>query len=241
MRQFIFTISLLLSFILGNSQVAKQERMIWSAYQNQIKLNEKWYINSDFQFRTKEWLKTPMQMAIRAGVQKKLNTNLSFASGYAHFRFFTSNLKTRGEHRIWEEITNNQIFNKLKTNERIRIEQRFIEFTNVKNNKKENNFNWRFRFKLDLSYPITKIKSSQLNIIIGNEVMLNAGKIIEYNAFDQNRLYSGLLLELTEKIQLQLLYMKLIQSSNNSTFLNKTNVIRVNFNHTIEHANGNAK
>ena len=209
--------------------------MVWVGYFSMIKFNDKWSLNSDAQFRTRNEVKNYSQALLRTGLSYKLNEKVDVTLGLAHFRFFITNDKTRGEWRPWQEFKLNDKFGNCKLSHRFRVEQRFNE--TVKNSEATNDyqFNFRFRYRFDLRYPILKENNSGNNIyaLIGNEIMVNAGNNISYNYFDQDRLYVGVNYEINKKIALQLQYMHIWQQASNGLILNSNEVIRLNIYHTI--------
>lgn len=237
-QYFIIIFSLILindSVAQNTSPVVVKDNMFWLGYFSMIKFNERWSLNSDAQFRTRNEVKNYSQALLRTGLSYKLNEKVDFTLGLAHFRFFITNDKTRGEWRPWQELKLNDKFGNCKLTHRFRIEQRFNE--NVKNSEATNDyqFNFRFRYRFDLRYPILKENKSENYIyaLIGNEIMVNAGNNISYNYFDQDRLYIGVNYEINKKIALQLQYMHVWQQASNGLTLNSNEVIRFNIYHTI--------
>jgi hypothetical protein len=234
-------ISILLSVLFAtslaqnNSPIIVRDNMVWVGYFSMIKFNDKWSLNSDAQFRTRNEVKNYSQALLRTGLSYKLNEKVDVTLGLAHFRFFITNDKTRGEWRPWQEFKLNDKFGNCKLSHRFRVEQRFNE--TVKNSEATNDyqFNFRFRYRFDLRYPILKENKSGNNIyaLIGNEIMVNAGNNISYNYFDQDRLYVGVNYEINKKIALQLQYMHVWQQASNGLTLNSNEVIRFNIYHTI--------
>lgn len=237
MKKFILIIFLFPVFVLSQNTlpIVQKDNMLWIGYYSTINITSKWSVNSDFQFRAKNWYHDRSQALGRTGLSYKFNNKVSATLGFAHFRFFINNESTRGEWRPWQELLINDQLNNLKITHRFRLEQRFNE--KVKNNEplNEYQFNHRFRYRLDLRFPVAKNeeKRKTLYILIGNELMINAGKNITYNYFDQNRSYIGLNLELNKKLALQLQYTHIWQQlPSGNTFLS-TEVIRFNLYHTI--------
>lgn len=235
---FISIVSLILPdvmFAQTNAPLVLKDNMLWLGYYNSIVLNPRWSINSDIQFRTKEELKHYSQALIRTDVSYKSKNRLTISMGLAHFRYFVTDNKTRGEWRPWQELKLTDKIGNCKLTHRLRVEQRFNE--TVKNSEATNNyqFNFRFRYRLDLRYPLTKEKETGNNlfILVGNELMVNAGNIISYNYFDQDRLYAGINYEVNKKVSLQLQYMHIWQQSSNELTLNSNEVLRFNIYHTI--------
>ncbi|HRG01340.1 MAG TPA: DUF2490 domain-containing protein [Bacteroidia bacterium] len=217
------------------SPVIVKDNMLWLGYYNSIIINSKWSVNSDLQFRTKNEVKDYSQALVRADVSYKLKDRLTISVGFAHFRYFLTKEKTRGEWRPWQELKLIDKVGNCRVNHRFRIEQRFNE--TVKNSEATNDyqFNFRFRYRLDLRYPLLKEKESGNNLyaLVGNEIMINAGNNIIYNYFDQDRLYVGINYEINKKIALQLQYMHVWQQVSNGLTLNSTEVLRFNIYHTI--------
>lgn len=218
-----------------NTPSIVKDNMLWLGYYNSIILNSKWSINSDIQFRTKEELKHYSQALIRTDVSYKPTERITISLGLAHFRYFITDEKTRGEWRPWQELKLTDKIGNCKLTHRLRVEQRFNE--TVKNSEATNDyqFNFRFRYRLDLRYPLTKEKETGNNlfVLVGNEVMVNAGNTISYNYFDQDRLYAGFNYEINKKLSLQLQYMHIWQQTSNGLTLNSNEVLRFNIYHTI--------
>ncbi len=232
----IFLLSLFNNSVAQNtSPTIVRDNMLWLGYYNSIIINPKWSINSDLQFRTKSEVKDYSQALVRSDVSYKFEERLTISLGFAHFRYFLTKEKTRGEWRPWQELKLIDKVGNCKLTHRLRVEQRFNE--TVKNSEATNDyqFNFRFRYRLDLRYPILKEKEAGNNwfVLVGNEIMLNAGNSISYNYFDQDRLYAGINYEINKKISLQLQYMHIWQQAFNGLTLNSNEVLRFNIYHTI--------
>jgi len=232
----LFLLSLLNNSVAQNiAPVVVKDNMLWLGYYNSIILNTKWSINSDIQFRTRNELKDYSQALVRSDVSYKLKDRLTFSVGFAHFRYFLTNVKTRGELRPWQELKLIDKVGNCKLTHRLRVEQRFNETVENSEATKDHQFNFRFRYRLDLRYPILKEKETGNNLyaLVGNEIMVNVGNNISYNYFDQDRLYVGVNYEINKKIALQLQYMHIWQQASNGLTLNSNEVIRFNIYHTI--------
>ena len=100
-------------------------------------------------------------------------------------------------------------------------------------------FNLRFRYRLDFQRSLWRKDEKQLWVQFGNEVMINAGKSIQYNYFDQNRTYGGLMYDLNKSFSVQAQFMYIWQQLSNGVTLDKISVIRFNVYHRINFKNGN--
>jgi hypothetical protein len=236
----LFIIIILLShcsFIIANhvSPNIIRDNSLWIGYFSHVKLKEKWAINSDFQYRTRNGISQSSQLLFRSGLSYSFNNKLEVTLGGAHFRFFITDDITRGEWRPWQEVKISDQIGIIKISNRFRFEQRFNEI--VKDGSPSGNylFNWRFRHRIDLRVPLKKEKDNgnNLHALLGNELMINAGENIQINYFDQNRLYIGLNYEINKQMSVQLQYMHLWQLSSFAREMNFTNILRFNFYHTI--------
>jgi hypothetical protein len=234
----LYRIIMILTFALNgfsqNSSPAEtHDKMLWVGYYNSIILDPKWSVNSDIQFRTKNWIHDFSQALIRSDISYKISDNVSASIGVAHFRFFLDNETTRGEWRPWQEIKLSNKLGNLNLIQRVRLEQRFIEGITDNQPSGDYNFNVRFRYRFDLKFPLTKEKEEgkKIYLLLGNEVMINAadGK----TNFDQNRLFLALNYELNKKISLQAQYIHIWQNLSSSNTLLNLEVIRFNLYHTI--------
>lgn len=212
----------------------KNINQVWGGYYNSVILNDKWSINSDVQFRTKDWLDHNSQALIRTGLVRKINEKLNVTAGVAHFRFYISDVATRGEWRPWQEIGWTDKYKRLKIAQRIRVEERFNQIVKNEEPIDDYTYNWRFRYKLDLQFSMISKNNRALYFTLGNEILINAGKIIKYNYFDQDRLSVGLNIELNKSLALQPQFIYIWQQESNGITLDKISVIRLNLIHKIK-------
>ncbi len=223
-----------LNFAQINRPTVQKDNMLWFGYYNSFVLSSKWSLNSDLQLRTKDWYQDFSQALIRSGLSYNFTDKVTLTGGIAHFRYFITNTKTRSEHRPWQELAVHDRLGNFKISHRLRLEERFNQLVKANDPINYYVFNYRVRYKLDIKYPLTKHENGKnLILLFGDELMINAGKNITYNYFDQNRSYVGLNLELNKKITFQLQYMHIWQQlPSGSTFLS-TEVIRFNLFHTL--------
>lgn len=231
-----FLFFLVAASLFSQTTINKYENQQWFGYYNSIDINPKWSINSDIQGRTKNELKDWSQALIRTGLAYKWSQRISVTAGLAHFRYFLTNTITRGEWRPWEEIAIHDRIGKCKLTHRFRFEQRFNQKTAGREVLNDYTFNYRLRYRFDLLIPLIKVKEEgrNLSLIIGNELMINAGKQVAYNYFDQDRLYAGINYEVNRKLSLQLQYMHIWQQLSPGNVLDNIEVIRFNIYHTIK-------
>jgi hypothetical protein len=227
-------------FLLSQLGLAQQRydhlNQLWFGYYSNVKLSQRWAVNSDFQGRTTDWYNEWSQVLVRSGLAYKFNDKFALTVGFADFLYFEKgNKATRNEYRPWQELAVSDHYNAWKITHRFRYEQRF--FQHIVNDELSGGYtsNHRFRYKLDFQRTIWKKENSETSLALqfSNELMINAGKSIVYNYFDQNRTAASLLFTANKNFTLQLQYMNIIQQLSNGTTINQANVIRINIYHTI--------
>lgn len=206
---------------------------VWLGYFNSTTFGKKWNINTDIQYRTKDWLEKPSQFLVRSGLGYKLNDKVRITLGAAHFRFYLADVRTRGEWRPWQELLINDEVGKIKIAHRFRAEQRFHQKTINNRPIDEYSFNWRFRYRIEAVYSLIKKENKSIALVFGNEILINAGSNIRYNYFDQDRLYAGLNFEQNKRLTYQIEFMQMWQQQSNGITLDKVSIIRFNVFHKI--------
>lgn len=209
--------------------------MIWAGYYNTLELSSKWSIATDIQLRTNNWQENLSQGLIRTGLNYKSNDRFNASIGVAYFNYFITNTTWRNEYRPWQEIGFNDKIWKLKVSHRYRLEERINQKVNNSLPIEDYSFNYRFRYKVDVRLPFKKEteKGNNIYMIAGNELMVNFGKEVKLNFFDQNRSSIGLHFEINQKLALQLQYVRIWQQTTNGMSINNINVLRFNLYHKI--------
>jgi len=231
------------AFLLGlqlvQAQQAKYGRVnqLWGGYFSAIKVSERFSINSDFQGRTTDWHKQWSQVLGRTGLAYRVNDKFTFTLGFADFLFFQKGNKVlRNEYRPWQELLINDSYKRIKITHRFRAEQRYFQQAVNEELVDQFSFNHRFRYRFDLRYLLWKEMEGEraFHLQVGNEILVNAGKSIVFNYFDQNRTWVGIFYTLNKNFSFQFQYMNIFQQLANGNTLNRVSVLRVNIYHTVE-------
>jgi len=203
---------LLLGFIgvINNSVIGQSNNVgTWFVYFGNQKINDKWNIQSDFQYRDYRFLGQRNQFLARAGLGYNLKPqNHNLLLGYAYiatdaYDEFDNNTSTKIEHRIYQQYLYK---NKIGTNSlthRFRLEERFFP----------NEFGLRARYFISLQKPLGSKTIAKGNTYLSayNELFVD----INDPKFDRNRLYGGLGYGITESLRIESGYM--IQAQKNIT------------------------
>lgn len=170
----------------------------WLIYIGNKKVNTKWNIHHEIQYRNYNFISDLEQLLIRAGLGYDLtdNANVLLGYGFVHSENYTDNsdVKTKvDEHRIYQQFITKSKIGIVGLQHRYRFEQRFVS----------EDFKLRFRYFLGITVPLGTKETSRFYASAYNEIFLNN----EGNIFDRNRLYLGLGYKLNEKLKVESGYM----------------------------------
>lgn len=173
----------------------------WLIYIGNKKLNSKWNIHNEVQYRNYNAIGDLEQLLLRTGIGYNLtenNNNLLLGYGYILSENYIGQSDDKvsvNEHRIFQQFTTKQNIGKLSLSHRYRFEQRFVE----------SDFKMRFRYFLGLKIPLQYKEdgNNPLYVSLYNEIFLNTKSSI----FDRNRVFGGLGYKFSEALRFELGYM----------------------------------
>jgi hypothetical protein len=95
------------------------------------------------------------------------------------------------------------------------------------------NFNFRLRYYFSLATPLSQkaFAPKTVSLVFNDEAMLNFGKEILTNTFDQNRLFGGFNYHLSQSSSIQAGYMYIFQQLGTGAQYRNNHTIRINFLH----------
>ncbi|EPR74005.1 hypothetical protein ADIWIN_0965 [Winogradskyella psychrotolerans RS-3] len=179
----------------------------WLIYIGNKKLNTKWNIHNEVQYRSYNIIDDLEQLLIRTGVGYNLtenNNNILLGYGYILSQNYSDESDDKisiNEHRIFQQFTTKQTVGSLGLSHRYRFEERFIE----------DDFKMRFRYFLGINVPLTKKESNSYYLSVYNEIFLNT----ESSVFDRNRVYGGLGYKVNKSLRIEAGYMNQFFETNN--------------------------
>ena len=172
----------------------------WLIYIGNKKLNSKWNIHNEVQYRNYNAVGDLEQLLLRTGVGYNITEKNNILLGYGYilsenYVGITDDKVSVNEHRIFQQYTTKQSIGKVKLSHRYRFEQRFVE----------EYFKLRFRYFLSLNVPLKNNESgvSPFYLSAYNEIFLNSKSSI----FDRNRVYGGLGYNVNKNVRIELGYM----------------------------------
>ncbi|MBG6186190.1 DUF2490 domain-containing protein [Flavobacterium sp. CAN_S2] len=242
MKKFRIILFLMLS-VLCQAQTDEKnidhQSILWTRYYNQLLLNEKWSLHSEFDNRL--FLK-PVQenlYVVRIQGRYKINDHLETGSGFAYFSVDTQVSEINPdyntpEYRGQQDLTWKLNANKIMLMQRFQLEERFIRNADKESLASGATFSWRFRYRLQADYIFWKKEKQLLKAVVSDEIMFNFGKKIIKNTFDQNRIYAAIHYGLNSHLAFELGYLNSFQRRSNGIDYFNRDIIRFSIFHKIK-------
>ena len=197
------------------------------------------------QIRTKDNLVDSLVTVVfRPGITYYITDNTRATAGYAymnHFQADNAGNISQPEHRFWQQLQWSDLHSTFRLTQRIRLEERFRrKFITPEKLADDYFFNYRIRYSLGLQIPLTgtAYKKKSLSAFISDEVMINFGKSVVYNYFDQNRFLAGLNYYIDDNNTIFLGYMNQFQQQATGSDYLSMNVLRIVYTQNLDFRKG---
>ena len=231
---FIFLIKAMFSFA-QKKIISENQQLLWTRYHQTLRFSEKitWANEMD----NRVFLSNFHQNQFIAHTHVHYSfTNLletSVGGSYSHINFAnpaTENGFVSPELRLFQEIYLRQsLSDEWKIQHRFRSEQRFFRKNNGVELFDGYTYNGRARYQLAVAYVL----APKIELKFNDELMVNFGKNIVYNTFDQNRTYVGVAYKIRPELTAELGYLKIIsQRPTGNEYVDRDN-LRFTLFHTI--------
>jgi hypothetical protein len=185
----------------------------WLIYIGNKKIDEKWNIHNEVQYRNYNAAGDLEQLLLRTGLGYNVTKNSNILLGYGYilsenYIGDTDDKVTVNEHRIFQQFTTKQNIGKVGLSHRYRFEQRFVE----------DDFKLRLRYFLGVNIPLQYKEDGKnpLYLSMYNEIFLNT----KSSVFDRNRVYGGIGYKFSKNLKLELGYMNQFFESSGSDQIN---------------------
>ena len=197
----VIALIILLAFLTPNETKAQDSNLgNWLIYIGNKKINEKWNIHNEVQYRNYNAAGDLEQLLLRTGLGYNITEKSNILLGYGYILSESYNGDSDekvsvNEHRIFQQFTTKQSIGKVGLSHRYRFEQRFVE----------DDFKLRLRYFLGVNIPLQHKEEGKnpLYLSMYNEIFLNT----KSSVFDRNRVYGGLGYKFSKSLRLELGYM----------------------------------
>lgn len=164
-----------------------------------VRLNERWSIHAEYQWRRDGLIAGWQQSLARTGVNYKVNDRVLLRAGYAWietFAYGTLPINALGraftEHRGYQLVQLTERYGRLELQHRLMLEQRFVGRYSDANQRREDEYPLlhRARYMLRLQHPLRAAAKGTRSMYaaVYNELFIGFGTQVNANVFDQNRL-----------------------------------------------------
>jgi Protein of unknown function (DUF2490) len=209
----------------------------WYMYFGNHKINDRWGLHTEYQWRRHDWGQTWQQSLGRIGVDFQTKQGLTLTAGYGWIVSYPYGKQpiaySFNEHRIWQQLTLKQDVGRISFNHRYRTEQRFLEqktYDSTANNFLKTNYNFkqRARYRFMVTVPINHSKMQDKTVFFSayDEVFLGFGKGVAKNIMEQNRIYLGVGYRFNKNVNVQTGYM--------NQFIQKADGVHAENNHNFQ-------
>ena len=235
-----WTLLMSLTCSLLNAQTEKNidyQNILWTRYYNQLTLNDKWAVHTEFDNRL--FLNPTKENLFVFRVQGRYKVKeIELGGGFAYFSVYTQIPEvdpgfTVPEYRLQQDFTTKQNCGKIVVNHRFQAEERFIHNFDKTGLIDGTSFSLRFRYRIQESCDLWKNEKQYLKAILSDEIMINAGSKIVKNTFDQNRIYVALQLGISKTIATEIGYLNSFQQRISGVDYFNRNIIRISIYHKL--------
>lgn len=214
------------------------EEQTWFGYFNQTRFTNNSGMWVDLHLRlTGNFVDQPGISIARAGYTYYVNDHVKLTAAYAFAtRYSTTGGPNVPEHRPWQQIQWVEKKNWFTMMQWIRLEERFRQKVSAGELIDDYSFNYRIRYNMAFTIPLKgkQVVAKTPFLFANNEVMINFGKEIVNNYFDQNRAFVGFGYQFTSQLNAQLGYMYVFQQLPAGNEYLKINAIRLFVFHNLD-------
>ena len=236
-----YFICLFIILITGNNTIAQvpqkeinNQHQAWVSINSTVKLTNKWGFVADVHERRNNFFKDASFHFIRFGVNYWLMDNVTLTAGYAHLWLAptTNGWKTfSNDNRVYEQAQITSKLSAVRLLQRLRIEQRWQQ--KIANDKPtgNNKFTTRVRYLMSFTIPVST-NANLPSLVLSDEILVQFGKEVVYNTFDQNRVFVGIRQKVTKSLSFDLGYMFVNQQKASGYQYDHNNTFRCFFYYT---------
>lgn len=198
----------------------------WTSINSTFRASERWGAMADFHVRRNDFMQDPGFYFVRAGANCWIKNNMTAAVGYGHLWSAppSRDLKAwTNEDRIYQQFLFSAKRGSAAITHRFRNEQRWFHLVENDQRNGKTRFVNRFRYLISFNFKVFR-KPEAPALVLSDEIMLNFGKSVVYNTYDQNRLFAGFAKKISPSWSFDFGYMNVYQQrlSGFQYFMNHT-------------------
>lgn len=212
-------------------KVINHQQQTWLSLNNTIMLDKHWVALADFHVRRTDFVDSESFYLVRGALGYVTDSKQLLALGVGHFWFaptnpdfknYTNEDFTYQLYQFTSKIGNVSVLNGFRN------EQRWQQIMVNDSYTGDKRFTNRLRYLLSFNIPIFKNKKMP-TLAISNEILLQVGKDVVYNTFDQNRFFIGIKQAVTPKLSFDFGYMNVYQEKKSGYQYDMNHTLRLFF------------
>jgi hypothetical protein len=208
-----------------------EQMQTWVSINTVTKLSDHWGVVADAHIRENEFFDSNNFYFLRGGVAYFPNTSVSLVAGYAHMWLAPTKegwSTYADENRIYQQAQLITKVGKVSILQRLRNEQRWQEKMANDEPTGELKFTDRVRYLASFTIPVFSNKKLP-SLVVSDEILIQFGKEVVYNTFDQNRLFVGIRQNINPKLSYDFGYMNVYQQKSNGYQYDMNHTLRLFF------------
>ncbi len=225
-------------------RVRADQSHAWFMYFGDHPLKGPWSLHMEAQWRRAALGAKPQQLLLRTGLTRKWGTSLSTTLGYGFVETYPYGAfpvpATFPEHRLWQQVQWRQKQGRLEWTNRLRLEQRWSDLPRLVDDPDDPvAYSWaytnRARVLNRVAIPLRgkDVQAGRLYLAVYDELMVNFGRKVAANVFDQNRAYLALGYQIPKAGRLELGYMLQTVFRPNGFQVEQNHTLQVGFTHSL--------
>jgi hypothetical protein len=210
------------------SKEVNNQNQTWFSVNTTTRLNEKFGVIADLHVRRNNFLADPSFYFARVAVNYWLKENVTAATGYAQLWLAPANPAWRHfarENRIYQQLQITSKVGKIGLVNRLRNEQRWQQKIVNDTFTHKYKFTDRVRYLLSVTVPVFR-NPHYPSLVLSDELLIQFGKEIVYNTFEQNRAFIGIKQPIGHQLSFDLGYMLVYQQKASGYQYDKNNTLR---------------
>lgn len=214
-----------------NEKVIAHQQQTWISLNNLITFDNNWGFLADFHIRRNDFVDADSFYLIRGAAAYVTENKQLLALGYGHMWLAPSNPN-------WDTFSNeDMIYQLYQFNSKIgnasvlhsfRNEQRWQQIIVNDAWTGDKRFTNRTRYLISFDIPIFK-KKTLPRLAISDEILIQFGKEVVYNTFDQNRFFIGIRQSISPKLNFDFGYMNVYQQKRSGYQYDMNHTLRLFF------------
>ena len=239
-RNFAFILALAFFQTLAsaqNARISDRNSIGWYNYSGLFKLNDKFGIHTEYQWRREKIISNWQQSVAKVGLNYQLHPNVQLRLGYGWIETFpygdipiNALGKDFTEHRMFEMASISDKVSLVDLSHRFMLEQRWVGRYSSAELTREDAYTYsnRFRYMFRMQMPLkgTTIADKTPYIAVYDEILIGFGKNVNENIFDQNRFGALLGYSLNKTFKIEAGYIN--QTAQLGREINNKNVFQYN-------------